>query len=72
MKLCNFDVGLNHPLFLIAGPCVIESEAMTLDVAGQLKEITAALNIPFILNLRLIRLIEALIKPSEVLVLMKD
>ena len=48
MKLCNFDVGLNHPLFLIAGPCVIESEAMILDVAGQLKEITAALNIPFI------------------------
>ena len=48
MKLCNFDVGLNHPLFLIAGPCVIESEAMTLDVAGQLKEITTALNIPFI------------------------
>jgi len=48
MKLCNFDVGLNHPLFLIAGPCVIESEAMTLDVAGQLKEMTAALNIPFI------------------------
>jgi len=48
MKLCNFDVGLNHSLFLIAGPCVIESEAMTLDVAGQLKEITAALNIPFI------------------------
>ena len=48
MKLCNFDVGLNHPLFLIAGPCVIESEAMTLDIAGQLKEITTALNIPFI------------------------
>jgi 2-dehydro-3-deoxyphosphooctonate aldolase (KDO 8-P synthase) len=48
MKLCNFDVGLNRPLFLIAGPCVIESEAMTLDVAGQLKEMTAALNIPFI------------------------
>ena len=48
MKLCNFDVGLNHPLFLIAGPCVIESEGMTLDVAGQLKEITTALNIPFI------------------------
>jgi len=48
MKLCNFEVGLNHPLFLIAGPCVIESEAMTLDVAGQLKEMTAALNIPFI------------------------
>ena len=48
MKLCNFNVGLNHPLFLIAGPCVIESEGMTLDVAGQLKEITSALNIPFI------------------------
>ncbi len=48
MKLCNFEVGLNHPLFLIAGPCVIESEAMTLDVAGQLKEMTATLNIPFI------------------------
>jgi 2-dehydro-3-deoxyphosphooctonate aldolase (KDO 8-P synthase) len=48
MKLCNFDVGLNHPLFLIAGPCVIESEALTLDVAGQLKEMTTALKIPFI------------------------
>ena len=53
MKLCNFDVGLNHPLFLIAGPCVIESEGMTLDVAGQLKEITAALNIPFVFSLQI-------------------
>jgi 2-dehydro-3-deoxyphosphooctonate aldolase (KDO 8-P synthase) len=48
MKLCGFDVGLNHPLFLIAGPCVIESRQMAMDTAGQLKEITAALNIPFI------------------------
>ncbi|MBM3351320.1 MAG: 3-deoxy-8-phosphooctulonate synthase [Betaproteobacteria bacterium] len=48
MKLCHFDVGLQHPLFLIAGPCVIESEQMAIDTAGQLKEMTAALNIPFI------------------------
>lgn len=48
MKLCGFDVGLNHPLFLIAGPCVIESRQMAMDTAGQLKEITALLNIPFI------------------------
>lgn len=48
MKLCNFDVGLNKPLFLIAGPCVIESEQLAIDTAGQLKEITAKLNIPFI------------------------
>jgi 2-dehydro-3-deoxyphosphooctonate aldolase (KDO 8-P synthase) len=48
MKLCNFNAGLEHPLFLIAGPCVIESESMTIDVAGQLKEMTDKLNIPFI------------------------
>ena len=48
MKLCGFDVGLNHPFFLIAGPCIIESEGLTMDTAGQLKEITSALNIPFI------------------------
>ncbi|MGB5260020.1 MAG: 3-deoxy-8-phosphooctulonate synthase [Gammaproteobacteria bacterium] len=48
MKLCDFQVGLEHPLFLIAGPCVIESEALALDTAGQLKEITAALGMPFI------------------------
>lgn len=48
MKLCNFEVGLDQPLFLIAGPCVIESEQMALDTAGQLKEITDNLGIPFI------------------------
>ncbi|TSE26508.1 2-dehydro-3-deoxyphosphooctonate aldolase [Tepidimonas sediminis] len=48
MKLCGFEVGLERPFFLIAGPCVVESEQLQLDVAGQLKEITAALGIPFI------------------------
>ncbi len=48
MKLCGFEVGLDRPFFLIAGPCVIESEALALDSAGQLKEITASLGIPFI------------------------
>ncbi len=48
MKLCGFDVGLQHPFFLIAGPCVIESEQLQLDVAGQLKEIAGPLGIPFI------------------------
>jgi len=48
MKLCSFEVGLERPLFLIAGPCVIESEQLALDSAGQLKEITTALQIPFI------------------------
>ena len=48
MKLCGFEVGLDHPFFLIAGPCVVESEQLQLDVAGQLKEITGALGIPFI------------------------
>jgi len=48
MKLCGFEVGLNRPLFLIAGPCVVESEQLQLDVAGRLKEITAELKIPFI------------------------
>jgi len=48
MKLCDFEVGLNKPFFLIAGTCVIESEQMTLDVAGTLKEMTEQLNIPFI------------------------
>jgi len=48
MKLCNFEVGLNQPLFLIAGPCVIESEQMAIDTAGQLKEICQKLDIPFI------------------------
>lgn len=48
MKLCGFEAGLRHPLFLIAGPCVIESRELALDVAGQLKEICAGLGIPFI------------------------
>ena len=48
MKLCGFEVGLEQPLFLIAGPCVIESEQMAMDTAGQLKEMTAALGINFI------------------------
>lgn len=48
MKLCNFEIGLNKPLFLIAGPCVIESEQMSIDIAGYLKEITQQLGINFI------------------------
>ncbi len=48
MKLCGFDVGLQRPFFLIAGPCVIESEQLQMDVAGQLKEIAGSLGIPFI------------------------
>ncbi|MSQ55997.1 MAG: 3-deoxy-8-phosphooctulonate synthase [Limnohabitans sp.] len=48
MKLCHFEVGLNHPIFLIAGPCVIESEQFQMDTAGTLKEITSQLGIPFI------------------------
>ena len=48
MKLCGFEVGIDQPLFLIAGPCVIESEQLALDTAGALKEMTAALDIPFI------------------------
>jgi len=48
MKLCGFDVGLDKPFFLIAGTCVVESRQMSFDVAGQLKEITSALGIPFI------------------------
>ena len=48
MKLCGFEAGLDQPLFLIAGPCVIESQQMAIDTAGQLKEITTKLGIPFI------------------------
>ena len=48
MRLCGFDVGLNQPFFLISGPCVVESEQLQMDVAGQLKEITSSLGIPFI------------------------
>jgi 2-dehydro-3-deoxyphosphooctonate aldolase (KDO 8-P synthase) len=48
MKLCGFDIGLDQPLFLIAGPCVIEGEQLALDTAGRLKELTESLGIPFI------------------------
>jgi len=48
MKLCGFDAGLHHPLFLIAGPCVIESRQLAIDTAGALKELCESLAIPFI------------------------
>ncbi|MBS1217289.1 MAG: 3-deoxy-8-phosphooctulonate synthase [Proteobacteria bacterium] len=48
MKLCGFEVGLDRPLFLIAGPCVVESRDMAMDTAGELKRICAELNVPFI------------------------
>jgi 2-dehydro-3-deoxyphosphooctonate aldolase (KDO 8-P synthase) len=48
MKLCGFEVGLDRPLFLIAGPCVIESRELALETAGRLKEITTRLGVPFI------------------------
>ena len=48
MKLCGFDAGLDRPLFLIAGPCVVESRELQIDVAGRLKELTGRLGVPFI------------------------
>jgi 2-dehydro-3-deoxyphosphooctonate aldolase (KDO 8-P synthase) len=48
VKLCGFDAGLEHPFFLIAGPCVVESEQLAMDTAGRLKEICGRLAIPFI------------------------
>jgi 2-dehydro-3-deoxyphosphooctonate aldolase (KDO 8-P synthase) len=48
MKLCGFEVGLDRPFFLIAGPCVVEGEGLVLDIAGQMQEITASLGIPYI------------------------
>ena len=48
MKLCNFEVGLDRPLFLIAGPCVAESEQLCLDIAGRMKEMTGKLGIPYL------------------------
>jgi len=48
VKLAGFDVGLDRPLFLIAGPCVVESEALQVDVAGRLKEVTGVLGVPFL------------------------
>ncbi len=48
MKLCGFEVGLDRPLFVISGPCVVESRELAMDVAGQLKELCAELGVPFI------------------------
>ncbi len=48
MKLCNFEVGLDKPFFLLAGPCVIESEQLAIETAGKLKEVCEKLNIPFV------------------------
>src|SRR5215210_218042 len=48
MKLCHFEAGLDRPLFLIAGPCVVESRQLAIDVAGELKALCASLSIPFI------------------------
>src|SRR6185503_2265521 len=48
MKLCGFDIGIDKPFFLIAGPCVVESEQLQMDVAGRLKEMTSALGIPLV------------------------
>ena len=48
MKLCDFEVGLDQPLFLMAGPCVVESEQLAMDTAGELKQLCAELGIPFI------------------------
>jgi len=48
MKLCGFNIGIDQPFFLIAGPCVVESEQLQIDVAGALKEMTSSLGIPFI------------------------
>ena len=48
MKLCGFEVGLHQPLFLIAGPCVIESREFAIETAGQLKEIAERVGVPFI------------------------
>ncbi|HET8610882.1 MAG TPA: 3-deoxy-8-phosphooctulonate synthase, partial [Burkholderiales bacterium] len=48
MKLCGFEVGLDQPLFLMAGPCVVESRQLAFDTAGRLKEICAEVGVPFI------------------------
>lgn len=48
MKLCHFEAGIDHPVFLISGPCVIESEQLAMDTAGRLKEIAARAGVPFI------------------------
>src|SRR6185436_13427659 len=48
VKLCGFEAGIDKPLFLIAGPCVVESRELQMDVAGKLKELCKAVGIPFI------------------------
>jgi len=48
VRLCGFEAGPDRPLFLIAGPCVVESEALTIEIAGQLRDLTASLGVPFI------------------------
>ncbi|MXY53075.1 MAG: 3-deoxy-8-phosphooctulonate synthase, partial [Gammaproteobacteria bacterium] len=48
MELCSFRVGLDQPLFLIAGPCVVESEGLALETAARLKDIAGAVDVPFI------------------------
>ena len=48
MQLCDFEVGIDQPIFLMAGPCVIESEQLAMDTAGELQQICSALGIPFI------------------------
>jgi len=48
MRLCGFDVGPDRPFFLIAGPCVIESEALVMEVAGRMRELTRELGIPYV------------------------
>ncbi|HEX9207277.1 MAG TPA: 3-deoxy-8-phosphooctulonate synthase, partial [Steroidobacteraceae bacterium] len=48
MKLCGFDVGPDRPFFLIAGPCVIESEALVMEVAGRMRELARELGIPYV------------------------
>src|SRR5438874_1630714 len=48
MKLCGFEIGLDRPFFLIAGPCVVESEQLQMDVAGELRRMTSELGIPFV------------------------
>ncbi len=48
MRLCGWEVGLDHPLFLVAGPCVVESEQLQVDTAGRLHEIASALRVPFV------------------------
>ena len=63
MQLCGFEVGLDKPLFLIAGPCVIESQQMAIDTAGQLKEIAVALSSLLFINHLTIKLIAALTAP---------